>query len=1852
MAKARDFFKRLLTRQPKHVIARDLESVDPTAGYRAHRYDLNDLLVNELPRWNYRAARLMLGDPVVLLGLATRNAALAPAKIEVECKDARVREFIGRQWDTLWGKHSPVLLRTKHYGFNGIQLGFETDKETRLLEIDGVKEFDPMDVRPIVHKGQPVGFRVVSNQVEHRKYGNVSQVLYAPRAVWLRNEPIAGRICGTSVLRGSYSPWYEKYMPGGALKTRQLRMIKDAYMGDTVYYPFDRSITLPDGGGEVSWRDVIRQAIEARRSGAAMLLPMLYDENGNRLVEHNPPQDTGDPKAIFQWIDDSDRDIWRGLRVFEEVIQAADTGSGFSGRSVPMMMFLASCQDELNDLLQGLVTFALQPLVFHNFGDIKFSVKSVPLVEVWAEDMGGSSMGGGAVGGGPNTPPQQPDPAQPGPPSPGQQPQPNKPPTKQQIQFAEPDEGGTIAAAVDYADSDLIAAKIAREVRKALHVTGSEIWSELQRTNTREQRKWMKGAAAAMAVGAAIVALIARKKQRAQEIVEDGLFAASVVGAGAAQETILQAAKSEVSETSAPAPQPTTVQTQDTAQAPFNPSSVTVAPTYPQPTPAAPVTPQQVANPTPATLPAIPAPPKGKVPSTREAFGRRPRVKFPTEEAARKTLRNSQALAGQNYKITAELVKRDAFSITTRMSDDVVAKIRDELESNMSRGMDLKSFVRKVQGIQRGEQFPLSRARIELVFRANTARYLSDAQNDALSHPMVADMFPYRAYSATHDDRVRDTHFRLEQTGLNGTNIYRADDPAWEAFRPPWAYADRCSWRPVSVRQAARIGVVEANQWLGRASAVAKVQGGLPDQYLSGTRPSAPEFVAWPSIDGEAFYPSPEWSRDGVQFGESLNGADASTSEIAEVLFNDDLSSISTHVDIPESFKQFRERWITVGGRKVGNKKHVGGTPIKIGSDGDVVEPRSKSKDDTKAKKEKPPEPKADPLDTFVDRAKELGELAGYGDLFHDRDRAEKAMGGGMRPNEYAAKLIDEHEQSLAPKQSTEGGTRSSRAPKKGTKLHQKITETIGDDPQDVEYFAEVLYDVLEQQQSTAREYNDLFDNLRVNFVSEKRGRAGGFATQLAKADDPSKVEGFDQITQYVRDNPSYQSLLSIGGDESEGTGDIESRLFEALKAGKRRVPTLNDEEIWSEAMGIVESTMSRASTWDPDEDWSTVDFAEVRKRHWIHTYREYRDEFLQFAEGLLFDKWKAEARSGQRMLWDEDDHPRAEKGSQDDKYKGGRFVPKKRKKKPAPYSQKQEFGPDGKPTSAQPENQDEDADILIGEGSGKVGDYGEHIPGARKHTAVKTGPREETKEQDGKPGWARRYEISLTAASTDKSEVGKWFVYDKRQKGWFGQPKQVGKFDTQEEAEAALPIIAFSRNHVIYSVGKGDNEEYAIFRRLGDRKVARVKGGFPTRDAATEYAARNARELVEYKFPDFDTVRSQYLGRVERKGPARHKGDVSERQFAEKFGVRGAQFGNWTSNRDGQKAINHAYDSLVDMADVLDLDVKDLAFNGRMAMAFGARGRGGANAAAAHYEPDAKVINLTKMNGAGTLSHEWGHAFDHMLSGFGEKLGSENTRAVKREELRDALNSVTDAIKYKQEEYVAEEPSTDRLDYAKERLSNALDQLERQWEPNKYDRRKKKPLSDQQRARWAELRQKLESGEVGEKKIVPGKGKFSYSYSTDVMEEMNDIHKHVTGRKFHTASKDPHVFNAAESVRIQQLAVDDAKAKVGTKQAKKVATEFSENARKLDRGRASSYYQSTDEMFARAFESYIEDKLSARGMQSDYLIGKGTTTVMNEAWGELFGGAPYPKGEERKAIHAAFDNLFAVVRGNELKGR
>jgi len=216
-----------------------------------------------------------------------------------------------------------------------------------------------------------------------------------------------------------------------------------------------------------------------------------------------------------------------------------------------------------------------------------------------------------------------------------------------------------------------------------------------------------------------------------------------------------------------------------------------------------------------------------------------PVVRLPLIEEAAKDLAGRQAMTRAQFDQLAGEARQKAFTVAGEQSEAVIGKIQDILVTNVAEGADLERFRKQVK-VSIGEDTFLSEAHAENVFRTNAQTGFSTGLQTLLEHPLIGDAFPYREYSATHDDRVRDNHKALEKLGIQGTAIYRADDPVWKKFQPPWDFNDRCSWWPLSIEQAAERGLQEAIEWL-----------------RTGRPPAQP---AW--VDPPPFEPPPGFNRE------------------------------------------------------------------------------------------------------------------------------------------------------------------------------------------------------------------------------------------------------------------------------------------------------------------------------------------------------------------------------------------------------------------------------------------------------------------------------------------------------------------------------------------------------------------------------------------------------------------------------------------------------------------------------------------------------------------------------------------------------------------------------------------------------------------------------------------------------------------------------------------------------------------------------------------------------------------------------------------------------------------------------
>lgn len=395
----------------------------------------------------------------------------------------------------------------------------------------------------------------------------------------------------------------------------------------------------------------------------------------------------------------------------------------------------------------------------------------------------------------------------------------------------------------------------------------------------------------------------------------------------------------------------------------------------------------------------------------------------------------------------------------------------------------------------------------------------------------------------------------------------------------------------------------------------------------------------------------------------------------------------------------------------------------------------------------------------------------------------------------------------------------------------------------------------------------------------------------------------------------------------------------------------------------------------------------------------------------------------------------------------------------------------------------------------------------------------------------------------------------------------------------------------------------------------------FPSYDDALTFL----KQLTETKKRKTRFVPQQLL-EVHRKGPDYRKNkNVSGQDYLDTFGFRGGEFGNWLSEKDRQVSLNYGFDALKDLADALQIADTDISLDGNLSIAFGSRGQG-LSGAAAHYEPERHVINLTKMKGAGSLAHEWFHALDDFIGGYQEKMATDNQRNLP-ETTKVAIRNLITTMQYRdatQEE--TDLAASKRYEQARRSVTFQVNEMFPWVEKlengrlleheTKYFNRK--PTAEDAKRYHDLLNRLLDTGDAS------------------VIEELSEFRKEIYGRVIPKENRE------AIGYRLFPLKPDAGK----NVQKMRQYTDFYTNSRRFNDlyQKDGDYWDSTVEMAARAFACYVADKTSA---SNDYLSAHSESAVGFdvEKNGELKVIKAFPEGQERTDINAAFDQLISALK-------
>lgn len=502
----------------------------------------------------------------------------------------------------------------------------------------------------------------------------------------------------------------------------------------------------------------------------------------------------------------------------------------------------------------------------------------------------------------------------------------------------------------------------------------------------------------------------------------------------------------------------------------------------------------------------------------------------------------------------------------------------------------------------------------------------------------------------------------------------------------------------------------------------------------------------------------------------------------------------------------------------------------------------------------------------------------------------------------------------------------------------------------------------------------------------------------------------------------------------------------------------------------------------------------------------------------------------------------------------------------------------------------------------------------------------------------------------------------------YYNSPALYGSkiFETTRKLEKGFDSLAETALMEGFGVDKADKlpNGYTIKRinsfwdNAGTKYVI-VKGGKHGSYASPYFTSyEEAFAYGKEKFGTAETATTGTDGKKQRYVPPQlkdvHRNGADYRKgknavgddFLRDFGIKGGEFGNWLSETDRTTSLNYGYDAFCDLADALGIELTDISLNGTLSIGFGSRGKG-LSGAAAHYEPARKVINLTKMNGAGSLAHEFWHAVEDYASGDTHQHDMASDFSKMPERTRQAGRALLNAINYKDKVVEIEEINENRAKALERNLRHLERHLNSEFKifgesMTAEDRAKeakmyryKRVPTDAELKRFAELRVQAVKG-------VSGVYNKFFAGEQTIVDELNALLKDVKGRGMDKDTRRTLALYIEQASSYSEQAVET--------QTKRVKTQFHEDALAISKTYAKDggYWDSNCEMLARAFASYIHTKTDGK---NDYLSGHalGATPVVDKN-GNISVAYIYPHDTaEAEAIYKAFDDFFAAAKADGL---
>ena len=337
---------------------------------------------------------VMLLHPCVVAPYLYYRAAIASVKFKIKASSSAVGEFVLAELQKFWSRCLTAVQDAYDYGWIAGELSYQYDKG--LLGLYSLETFHPLDCWALTVEENYVGVSVQNIPGAAGRQSLWGPDKYPAKGFWYAHNRRWDRYYGRSQLYGAWRPWRRLGFRDGAEEVIDAGVYRFAYRGPIMRYPV-RSFARADGTIDYDGaQSKAREFVENAKAGASVALPNTRDEKGNYEWEIDWPDHTINVQSLVEYAKYLEAQISLGIGVPMELLQAADTGSGWSGRKVPMLGFYQGQKRNANAKVTAWKWQIGDPLVAWNFGpDAWFEVGTELVLPGALSEEGQQPPGGG-----------------------------------------------------------------------------------------------------------------------------------------------------------------------------------------------------------------------------------------------------------------------------------------------------------------------------------------------------------------------------------------------------------------------------------------------------------------------------------------------------------------------------------------------------------------------------------------------------------------------------------------------------------------------------------------------------------------------------------------------------------------------------------------------------------------------------------------------------------------------------------------------------------------------------------------------------------------------------------------------------------------------------------------------------------------------------------------------------------------------------------------------------------------------------------------------------------------------------------------------------------------------------------------------------------------------------------------------------------------------------------------------------------------------------------------------------------------------------------------------------------------